>query len=264
MAGDKSGSELARIQRYAAASRSLPRSANAPRTIRIPILEFSNLRRWQMSSPTPGWKSAGQPTRQAGSRAGRWIMVTVKTLEPGSRSLRAASLSAMTCCRSLDLTSVQNGVIFLRLRIVGPNDAYAEKIIQLIVRLPIPPTEIPPTDHPLQRQQQPASRRQRPASRQRNFHRDTHPDAHPADGNPSAPHQRIPKPNPVMVLFNDSRSLEDHLLANLRHNTPVLPSRTVVHRIVSLMLRHERQLVVPGAMRWKCDVWICPWSSHAP
>jgi hypothetical protein len=43
----------------------------------------------------------------------------------------------------LDLTTVQNGVIFLRLRIVGPNDAYAEKIIRLIVQLPVPPTDIP-------------------------------------------------------------------------------------------------------------------------
>jgi hypothetical protein len=54
----------------------------------------------------------------------------------------------------LDLTTVQNGVILLRLRIVGPNDAYAEKIIRLIVQLPIPPTDIPtltpvpPTDIP--------------------------------------------------------------------------------------------------------------------
>lgn len=48
----------------------------------------------------------------------------------------------------LNLNTVENGVIFLRLRIVGPNDAHAEKIIRLVVQLPNPPTEIPPTPIP--------------------------------------------------------------------------------------------------------------------
>ncbi|RJP50801.1 MAG: hypothetical protein C4583_09995 [Anaerolineaceae bacterium] len=48
----------------------------------------------------------------------------------------------------LNLNTVENGVIFLRLRIVGPNDAHAEKIIRLVVQLPNSPTEIPPTEIP--------------------------------------------------------------------------------------------------------------------
>ena len=43
----------------------------------------------------------------------------------------------------LDLGGVGNGAIILRLRIVGPNDAYAEKTIRLLINLPIPPTLIP-------------------------------------------------------------------------------------------------------------------------
>jgi membrane peptidoglycan carboxypeptidase len=45
----------------------------------------------------------------------------------------------------LDFNSADNGVISLRLRLVGDNDAYAEKIIQLLIQLPEPPTFIPPT-----------------------------------------------------------------------------------------------------------------------
>jgi membrane peptidoglycan carboxypeptidase len=56
----------------------------------------------------------------------------------------------------LDLSGVGNGVVILRLRIIGPNDAFAEKTIQLMVSLPSPPTPIPsitptfqpPTDFP--------------------------------------------------------------------------------------------------------------------
>ena len=49
---------------------------------------------------------------------------------------------------TLNLRTVPNGVIFLRLRIAGPNGATAEKIIRLVVQLPNPPTEIPPTEVP--------------------------------------------------------------------------------------------------------------------
>jgi membrane peptidoglycan carboxypeptidase len=49
---------------------------------------------------------------------------------------------------TLDLSAVQNGVIYLRLRIEGPNGATAEKAIRLVVQLPNPPTEIPPTEIP--------------------------------------------------------------------------------------------------------------------
>jgi len=45
----------------------------------------------------------------------------------------------------LDLGAVPNGIITLRLRMLGPNDAYAETSIRLRVNLPLPPTPIPPT-----------------------------------------------------------------------------------------------------------------------
>lgn len=49
---------------------------------------------------------------------------------------------------TIDFTGVSNGVVYLRLRITGPNDAYAEKVIRLNLQLPITPTAIIPTDEP--------------------------------------------------------------------------------------------------------------------
>jgi hypothetical protein len=107
-----------------------------------PILEFSNLKDGQTitdsvveilgtADATGGFKTWALDFGSS-EDPGNWFQV-VESRQP----VRNGLLSL------LDLTTVQNGVIFLRLRIVGPNDAYAEKVIRLIVQLPVPPTDIP-------------------------------------------------------------------------------------------------------------------------
>jgi membrane peptidoglycan carboxypeptidase len=107
-----------------------------------PILEFSNLKDGQTITE-PEVEILGTADATGGFKT--WALDFGSSEDPGnwlqvvesSQPVRNDRLSL------LDLTTVQNGVIFLRLRIVGPNDAYAEKIIRLIVQLPVPPTDIP-------------------------------------------------------------------------------------------------------------------------
>jgi membrane peptidoglycan carboxypeptidase len=49
---------------------------------------------------------------------------------------------------NFDLFNVNNGVVYLRLRLLGQNDGYAEKIIQFTLQLELPPTVVPPTFPP--------------------------------------------------------------------------------------------------------------------
>lgn len=120
-----------------------------------PILEFSNLKDGQMitetlvdvlgtADATGGFKGWALDFAHGGD-PNNWFQI-VESREP----VRGGLLSV------LDLGAVGNGTIILRLRIVGPNDAYAEKTIRLMVNLPIPPTLtpsitptfLPPTDIP--------------------------------------------------------------------------------------------------------------------
>ncbi len=112
-----------------------------------PILEFSNFKDGDIIreaeveirgtvDATGGFKGWALDFGQI-EDPGTWYTV-IESRQP----VRNDVLSA------LDLSTMPNGIIFLRLRIVGPNNAYAEKIIQLVVQLPNPPTEIPPTEIP--------------------------------------------------------------------------------------------------------------------
>lgn len=112
-----------------------------------PILEFSNLKDEDVireaefevrgtADATGGFKGWALDFGQIDD-PGTWYTV-IESRQP----VRDGVLS------KLDLRTAQNGAFFLRLRMLGPNDAYAEKIIQLELRLPNPPTEIPPTEVP--------------------------------------------------------------------------------------------------------------------
>ena len=120
-----------------------------------PILEFSNLKEGQVitdsvveilgtADATGGFKGWALDFSH-NSDPNNWFQM-VENRQP----VRNGLLSM------LDLGAVGNGVITLRLRIVGPNDAYAEKTIRLLISLPIPPTLtpsitptfLPPTDFP--------------------------------------------------------------------------------------------------------------------
>jgi membrane peptidoglycan carboxypeptidase len=106
-----------------------------------PILQFSNLKEGQVitdyilevqgtAAATNGIEGWALDFRPEGDPA--WIQLT-RDLQP----VRNETLA------NLDLGNVPDGIIILRLRIVGANDAYAEKSIKLVVQLPIPPTRVP-------------------------------------------------------------------------------------------------------------------------
>ena len=107
-----------------------------------PILEFSNLKDEQVitdsvmeilgtADATGGFKGWALDFAHS-SDPGNWIQL-IESRQPVKDGLLSV----------LDLGAVENGAIILRLRIAGPNDAYAEKTIQLLINLPIPPTLIP-------------------------------------------------------------------------------------------------------------------------
>jgi len=112
-----------------------------------PILEFSNLRDEQVITETEV-RIRGTADAKGGFK--EWALDYGHSADPGNWFQVISSRAAVRdgLLSTMDLTGVQNGVIYLRLRIEGPNGAYAEKVIRLVVRLPVPPTEIPPTDRP--------------------------------------------------------------------------------------------------------------------
>ncbi len=112
-----------------------------------PILEFSNLRDEQVITETEV-RIRGTADAKGGFK--EWALDYGHSADPGNWFQVISSREAVRdgLLATMDLTGVQNGVIYLRLRIEGPNGAYAEKVIRLVVRLPVPPTEIPPTDQP--------------------------------------------------------------------------------------------------------------------
>ncbi len=112
-----------------------------------PILEFSNLKDGDVirvaevevrgtADATGGFKGWALDYGHSDD-PGTWYPV-VESRQPVRNGVLA----------TLDLSTVQNGVVYLRLRVIGPNEASAEKIIRLTLQLPTPPTEIPPTEIP--------------------------------------------------------------------------------------------------------------------
>ncbi len=107
-----------------------------------PVLEFSNLRDGdEITDPLVEVRGTADATGgfrgwaldfAHGGDPGNWFPVIESRLP-----VRDGTLA------TLDLSVVENGIVFLRLRVGGPRDSYAEKIIRLVVSLPLPPTPIP-------------------------------------------------------------------------------------------------------------------------
>jgi membrane peptidoglycan carboxypeptidase len=106
-----------------------------------PILLFSNLRDGQtITDPTVEIRGTADAT--GGFRG--WALDFQHDSAPGWMQLTESRQPVRNdLLASLDLGAVANGVITLRLRILGPNDAYAEKSIRLVVSLNLPPTLVP-------------------------------------------------------------------------------------------------------------------------
>jgi hypothetical protein len=111
-----------------------------------PILEFSNLKDGQVLTEA-SLEIRGTADATGGFKG--WALDFSHGGDPGWTQLIESRLPIRdNVLASIDLSAMQNGVITLRLRILGPNDAYAEKSIRLIVQLPLTPTPIPPTLEP--------------------------------------------------------------------------------------------------------------------
>ena len=117
-----------------------------------PILEFSNLKDGQVI--TDSLVEVFGSADAAGGFKG-WALDFAHSSDPDNWFQMVQSRQPVRngLLSMLDLGAVENGVILLRLRILGPNDAYAEKTIQLMVNLPqVPPTDTPtatPTETPI-------------------------------------------------------------------------------------------------------------------
>lgn len=112
-----------------------------------PVLEFGNLRDGQVITDI-SVEVRGTVDATGGFK--EWALDYGHSDDPGNWFQIVASRSSVRndLITSIDFTGVPNGVVHLRLRITGPNDAYAEKVIRLTLQLPIPPTAIPPTEPP--------------------------------------------------------------------------------------------------------------------
>ena len=111
-----------------------------------PILEITNLKDRQVISDDPIIKVIGVADATAGFKGWAldfrivndpfddWIPLTVSD-EPG----KGGELF------EFNADGIPNGEIILRLRMIGQNEAYAERLIRLVIALPLPPTFIPPT-----------------------------------------------------------------------------------------------------------------------
>jgi membrane peptidoglycan carboxypeptidase len=112
-----------------------------------PTLEFSNLKDGDVVRDTE-LEIRGTADATGGFKS--WALDFGQVDDPGTwytviENNQPVRNNVLT---TLDMITVPNGIFFLRLRIEGPNGAYAEKIIQLVLHLPNPPTEIPPTEIP--------------------------------------------------------------------------------------------------------------------
>ncbi|MBV6397590.1 MAG: Monofunctional biosynthetic peptidoglycan transglycosylase [Anaerolineales bacterium] len=119
-------------------------TANDPR----PLLQFTNLKDGQVIQDDPVLAIQGVADATAGFRG--WALDFRPNtpfedwfpLARGEKPVKGGELYEFA------LDGVPNGEIILRLRLIGDNDAYAEKMIRLVIMLPLPPTPIPPTVTP--------------------------------------------------------------------------------------------------------------------
>ncbi len=116
-----------------------------------PLLEFNNLRDGMVIT-SPLLEVRGTADATAGFRG--WALDFAHSDDPHNwisivesrQPVRDGTLAI------LDLSPVPNGIVALRLRVWGPNNAVAEKIVLLTVQLPLPPTDTPfpsPTATPI-------------------------------------------------------------------------------------------------------------------
>ncbi len=122
-----------------------------------PILEFSNIRNGDVIT-THLIEVRGSADASAAFRG--WALEMAHIDDPSNWILVVQSGQPIRdgTLAIIDLSGMPNGTIFLRLRVAGPNNAVAEKLLQFNLQLPGPPSEeptrrptrtpVPPTDHP--------------------------------------------------------------------------------------------------------------------
>ena len=110
-----------------------------------PLLQFTNLKDGQIINDDPILKIQGVADATAGFKGWALDFRPNTPLEAWFPLTLNAQPVKGGQLYEFNLDGVPNGEIILRLRVVGDNDAYAEKIIRLIIALPLPPTPIPPT-----------------------------------------------------------------------------------------------------------------------
>ncbi len=110
-----------------------------------PTLAFSNLKDGEVISDSELEIKGSADVTSGGFKS--WTL-DIRADNSGDHWDRLAESSAPVknnTLAMLDFGGLQNGTYILRLRIEGARDAFAEKLIRIVVNLPIPPTPIPPT-----------------------------------------------------------------------------------------------------------------------
>jgi hypothetical protein len=107
-----------------------------------PILEFSNIKNGDVIT-SPLIEVRGSADASAAFRG--WSLEMAHIDDPGNWILVVESRQPVRdgTLAIIDLSSMPNGLIVLRLRVAGPNDAVAEKLLQFQLQLPNPPTDVP-------------------------------------------------------------------------------------------------------------------------